>query len=85
MPKWSATRAARARHEPAEEQPFLLFRLETWLAISIVSLVLQLFPALFWGLIYAIDVRNWTWGVWVGVEIAVIVILFALYVWQTSD
>lgn len=68
-----------------EEPPFWLFRLETWLVISVIALVFQLFPALFWKLLYAIDVRNWTWGVWVGVEIGVVVLLFVLYAWQNSD
>ena len=85
MSKPRTVPAARVRSEPDEEQPFWLFRLETWLAIATVTLVFQLFPALFWGLLYWIDVRNWTWGIWVGVEAAVVVILFALYVWQTSD
>jgi hypothetical protein len=78
---------AAARRHPAceEDQPFWLWRLETWLVLSIMALVFQLFPRLFWGLLAAIDVRNWTWGVWVGVEIAVVVTLLVLYGWQKSD
>jgi hypothetical protein len=60
-------------------------QLETWLAVASLSLVFQIFPAAFWGLLAILDVRNWTWGVTVGVEIAVIVLLLALRVWQTAD
>lgn len=83
---------SRGRSSPAsrgglapDEKPFWLFRLETWLLLASVSLVFQIFPAPFWGLLYAIDVRNWSWGVWVGVEVAVIATLFVLRAWQNSD
>ena len=63
-----------------DERPASFFRLETWLVLTSVSLVFQLFPALFWGLLYAVDVRNWTWGVWVGIQVAVVAILIFLKV-----
>lgn len=68
-----------------EEKPFWLFRLETWLVLAFLSLIFQIYPALFWSLLYIVDVRNWTWGVWVGVEIAVVVTLIVLRAWQYSD
>ena len=61
-----------------------LFRLETWLVFAGLFLLFQVFPSLFWGLIYIIDVRNWTWGVWVGVEIGVVIALLGLWRWQKS-
>ena len=67
-----------------DEKPFWLFRLETWLVVASIALVFQIFPPIFWGLLYAVDVRNWTWGVWVGVEIAVVATLFLLRAWQNS-
>jgi hypothetical protein len=59
--------------------------LETWLVLAAICLSFQMFPRLFWGLLYIIDVRNWTWGIWVGVEIAVVLTLLALWRWQNSD
>jgi hypothetical protein len=67
----------------ASRRPWLL-RLETWLVLAAIGLAFQMYPALFWGLLYWIDVRSWTWGVWVGVEIAVLVILLGLWRWQYS-
>jgi hypothetical protein len=77
-------RAARAAQQPTGAWSWLV-QLETWLAVASLSLVFQIFPAAFWGLLAILDVRNWTWGVTVGVEVAVIVLLLALRVWQTAD
>ena len=74
----------RVRIEP-EDKPSFLFRLETWLVLASVSLFFQLFPATFWGLLWAIDARNWTWGVWVGVEIGVIVTLVGIKAWHNAN
>jgi hypothetical protein len=60
-------------------------QLETWLVLASLSLVLQIFPTLFWRLTAFVDARNWTWGMWVGMEIAVIAVLLLLRVRQTAD
>jgi hypothetical protein len=68
---------------PAQGRPWF-FRLETWLVLAGLFLVFQVFPGLFWGLLYLIDVRNWSWGAWVGAEIGAVIILLALWRWQKS-
>jgi hypothetical protein len=60
-------------------------RLETWLVLAALLLVCQLFPSIFWGALYLVDVRNWSWAAWVGVEASVVLILLALWRWQNSD
>jgi len=49
--------------------------LESLIAVLTVSLVFQLWPALFWGLLWAIDVRNWSWPVIIGAHVVVILAL----------
>ncbi len=68
-----------------DEPPFWLFRLETWLMLASLCLFFQIFPSVFLGLLYIVDVRNWTWGVWVGVEVAIVATLLVLWGWQKSD
>lgn len=51
--------------------------LELLLAIAALALVLQLWPALAHGLLWAIDVRNWSRSVWFGVNIAVVATLLS--------
>jgi hypothetical protein len=47
--------------------------LESLLALSIVALVLQLFPSL----VTLLDFRQWSWYVWSGINVtAIIVLLF---------
>jgi hypothetical protein len=70
---------------PLSPKRFWLLRLETWLVLAAICLSFQIFPGLFWALLYGIDVRNWTWGVWVAVEVGVVVILLGLWRWQNSD
>jgi predicted membrane channel-forming protein YqfA (hemolysin III family) len=44
---------------------------EVMLALSVVALVLQIFP----GLLAALDFRTWPWFVWSGIFLVVIGIL----------
>jgi len=50
-----------------------------WLELLIValtvSLVFQIWPSLFWGLLWAIDVRNWSWPVIIAAHVVVILAL----------
>jgi hypothetical protein len=62
-----------------------LLQLESWLFLAALSLFFQLFPTAFWRVMAVVDVRDWTWGVWVGVEIAVIAVLLLLRVRQGAD
>lgn len=48
--------------------------LESLLVLSIIALVLQLFP----GLITLLDFRRWSWYVWSGINLGVIVVLLFL-------
>jgi len=49
--------------------------LESLIGVLWVSLVFQLWPSLFWGMVGTIDVRNWSWTV---VIIAHVVVLLCL-------
>ncbi len=52
--------------------------LELLLALAFVALLFQVFPSLWNGLVWAADVRNWSRGVWMGVNVAVVLILFGI-------
>jgi hypothetical protein len=56
--------------------------LELLLLTGGVLLALQLFPAAGTAVVAAFDVRNWTWGRWVGVEIAAVVVLGGVAAWR---
>lgn len=55
-----------------------LGRLEILLVIAFVALVFQVFPALWFGLIWAVDVRNWARSAWMGTTVAILAVLFGL-------
>jgi hypothetical protein len=55
-----------------EDSPFPW--LESLLVLSIIALVLQLFP----GLMTMLDFRTWRWYVWSGINVGVIVVLLFL-------
>lgn len=55
---------------------------EMLLGISGVALFFQLFPTLFWGLLYAIDVRNWSWTVIIVLNALVVACLIGYRAWQ---
>lgn len=55
--------------------------LEWLLVLSCVTLVFQLFPVLFWGLLYVVDIRNWSWTAMSLILCVIIVILFAYRAW----
>ncbi|HMP06299.1 MAG TPA: hypothetical protein PJ982_08125, partial [Lacipirellulaceae bacterium] len=52
--------------------------LEALLALAVVALVLQLFPSLGYGLLRAVDVRQWSRGAWLGLNVAVVFGLFVV-------
>jgi len=56
--------------------------LEFLLGVSILALVFQLCPGLWFGLLAALDVRNWTWKAWATLNALVIIILVAIRAWQ---
>lgn len=80
----SNSRRGRGPGRPGGRLSWLL-QLESWLVLAALSLFFQVFPAAFWRVMAVVDVRNWTWGVWVGVEIAVIAVLLLLRVRQAAD
>jgi len=68
--------------------------LESLIVLCAVMLVMQIFPVLWqqslaagsWmlsQLIAVVDVRNWTWGVWVTVESLVVVALVGIKAWKS--
>lgn len=57
--------------------------LETFFGISLLTLVCQLYPPLFWGILYYVDVRNWTWSaIWL---INVLIIGVLLVIWKRTN
>lgn len=52
--------------------------LESLLVVAFVALVFQVFPSLWFGLIWAIDFRNWSRSIWMTLTVAGLGVLFAL-------
>lgn len=48
-------------------------RLEVLLVLAILALLFQVFPALWHGIVWALDVRNWSRGVWMTLNVAIVV------------
>ncbi len=53
-------------------------RLEAFLVLAFVVLVLQVFPALWFGLWWVVDVRHWSRGAWMGLNVAIVLTLFGV-------
>lgn len=53
-------------------------KLEALLAIAVAGLILQLFPAATQMLMWMVDVRNWPRTVWFWLNIAIVLVLFAV-------
>lgn len=53
-------------------------KLELLLVLAFVSLLFQVFPSLWHGTLWIIDVRNWSRGVWMLLNAAVVFALFAI-------
>ena len=51
---------------------------ELLLALALVALVLQLFPSLWFGILWALDVRNWPRTVWFAANWVVVFTLVAI-------
>jgi hypothetical protein len=51
---------------------------EIALGVALVALVFQLFPAVWWGLLWTLDLRNWTWGARFLGTLFVLVVLLGL-------
>ena len=74
------------------DSPSWFFRLETFLVLTFVALLFQIFPAIgstlltaFWTVLYVVDVRNWRWGHYVIAECVVIVLLVLIRAWHSRD
>jgi hypothetical protein len=52
--------------------------LEVLLALTILALLLQLLPSAGWKFLGAIDVRNWSSGAWIALNICVVLVLVAV-------
>ena len=52
--------------------------LELLLVLAFLALLFQVFPALWFGLLWAVDVRNWSRGMWMGLNVAIVFALFGL-------
>jgi hypothetical protein len=64
----------------SDEEPkqFRFGRLEWLLVAAVVALVLQVFPSLWFGLLWLADMRHWPRAAWLGLNAAIILGLFAL-------
>jgi hypothetical protein len=49
--------------------------LEAGLLVAVVSLVFQLYPPAWWGLVWVVDVRNWDQRAWFYVTIVGLIVL----------
>jgi hypothetical protein len=61
-----------------EPKRFRIGRLEALLVVTVAALVFQVFPTLWFGLLWIVDVRNWSRSAWFGLNLAVILGLFAV-------
>lgn len=52
--------------------------LEALLVAAVVALVLQVFPSLWFGLLWLADMRHWPRAAWLGLNAAIIFGLFAV-------
>ena len=55
------------------------------LAVSIVSLVFQLFPSVWWGLLAIVDIRSWSWRSWAVASAVWIVCLVGMKTWRDAN
>jgi len=53
-------------------------RLELLVILAVLVLIFQLFPSLSYTLIAALDVHTWSRGAWIGLNAAVIAMLFGI-------
>jgi hypothetical protein len=53
-------------------------RLEVLLVLAFLALFFQVFPSLWSGVLWALDMRNWSRGTWMVLNVVVVVFLFAL-------
>jgi hypothetical protein len=52
--------------------------LEILLVLAVLALVFQVFPQLWFSTLWALDVRNWSRGVWFVLNIGVVLVLFGI-------
>jgi hypothetical protein len=52
--------------------------LELLLVLAVLALVFQVFPSLWFNLLWAMDVRNWSRTAWFAVNVAVLLFLFGV-------
>ncbi|MEX2317294.1 MAG: hypothetical protein WD669_09095 [Pirellulales bacterium] len=52
-------------------------KLELLLVLAFLALLFQVFPSLWFGVLGVLDIRNWPRGVWVVINVAVVLALFA--------
>lgn len=53
-------------------------RLEALLVLATLAFLFQVFPSLWFALVWALDVRNWSGEVWLTLNVGVVVALFGL-------
>lgn len=52
--------------------------LELLLVLAFLALVIQVFPSAWRSLVWAVDVRNWSRGVWMTLNFGVVLVLFGI-------
>jgi len=57
--------------------------MELFIALLVISLIFQIWPFLLWGLLWGIDVRNWSWTVIIGANVVVVIAL--MYIKSFKD
>jgi hypothetical protein len=54
------------------------------LAISLTTLIFQVFPSAWWVVVSIVDVRSWTWRSYATAFAVALVVLMAARAWQES-
>ena len=52
--------------------------LEVLLVLALVAVLFQMFPALWLAVVWSVDVRNWSRDAWIGLNVAAVLVLFAI-------
>ena len=56
--------------------------LEVLLVLSVLALVFQLFPDLWFGTLFVLDFRHWTWTGWSAANAVVLLVLIFIRAWR---
>lgn len=59
--------------------------IDALLAIMCLTLLFQVFPSAFWGMLAILNPRNWSWRSYAGFFAVAIVVLMVLRTWSAQE